>query len=101
MAAIVPERARTVVVGGGLTGLLAALRLCQAGARVTVLEAAERLGGQVHTLVEDGFLIELGAEGFATTSDVAARVCGELGLAEELMGQSTTETSLLRGDDFI
>lgn len=36
-----------VVVGGGLSGLQAALKCKQAGLRVTVLEARDRVGGKV------------------------------------------------------
>ena len=38
-----------VVIGGGLSGLAAADRLAAAGARVTLVEAGERLGGNVYT----------------------------------------------------
>lgn len=45
-----PPPPRTVaVVGGGLAGLTAAYRLASAGARVTLLDSASRLGGWVHT----------------------------------------------------
>ncbi|MGZ4380832.1 MAG: hydroxysqualene dehydroxylase HpnE [Gaiellaceae bacterium] len=43
---------RTVVVGGGLAGLAAALRLVGEGHDVTVLEARPTLGGAVQTLPE-------------------------------------------------
>ncbi len=42
--------ARVVVVGGGLAGLTAALRLAQAGMRPRVYEAQRRLGGRAFTL---------------------------------------------------
>jgi len=41
---------RSVVVGGGLAGLAAALRLAEAGHEVTLLEARPTLGGVVQTL---------------------------------------------------
>src|SRR5581483_4340296 len=51
-----PERADVVIVGGGYTGLSAALRLAKLGAKVTVLEkesigwgASSRNGGMVLT----------------------------------------------------
>jgi squalene-associated FAD-dependent desaturase len=43
---------RTVVVGGGLAGLAAALDLVDAGHEVTLLEARPTLGGAVQTLPE-------------------------------------------------
>eukprot|EP00927_Polykrikos_kofoidii_P035498 TRINITY_DN30051_c0_g1_i1.p1 TRINITY_DN30051_c0_g1~~TRINITY_DN30051_c0_g1_i1.p1 ORF type:complete len:802 (+),score=122.66 TRINITY_DN30051_c0_g1_i1:246-2651(+) len=43
-----PERAQSVVVvGGGLAGMVAALRLAEAGCRVTLLEGQPYLGGKV------------------------------------------------------
>lgn len=43
-----PKRNHTVaVIGGGLSGLTAALELAKKGCRVTVFEKEERLGGQI------------------------------------------------------
>ena len=51
-----------VVVGGGVSGLVSAARLAGAGRRVLVLEAADRLGGCIHTWrPRDDFWLELGA----------------------------------------
>jgi hypothetical protein len=49
-----------VVVGAGLAGLSAALELTAAGAEVTVLEAADEVGGRVRTDVEDGVRFDRG-----------------------------------------
>ncbi len=43
---------RTVVLGGGLAGLAAALDLADGGVQVTLVEARPVLGGAVHTLPE-------------------------------------------------
>src|SRR5919199_3044474 len=54
------EPAEVVVVGAGLAGLACARRLNGAGVAVTVLEAADRVGGRVHTDVVDGFRCDRG-----------------------------------------
>lgn len=52
---------RVIVAGAGLAGLSAARDLEEAGARVTVVEARDRVGGRVHT-IRTGFAGGLHAE---------------------------------------
>src|SRR3954452_20759990 len=51
---------RVVVVGAGLSGLSAALRLAGAGRQVTVLERADVPGGRAGLLERDGFAFDTG-----------------------------------------
>jgi monoamine oxidase len=52
-----------IIIGGGVAGLAAGLRLASKGVEVVILEARERLGGRLFTrTLEDGTPIELGAE---------------------------------------
>ncbi|MEV1202226.1 FAD-dependent oxidoreductase, partial [Microbispora rosea] len=53
-----------VVVGGGIAGLAAALHLnrADAGLRVTVLEAAPRVGGKLYASQVAGIEVDAGAE---------------------------------------
>jgi phytoene desaturase len=51
---------RAVVIGGGLGGLAAAIRLGAAGVSVTLLEAAHQLGGKAGTVVLDGVEVDTG-----------------------------------------
>jgi len=54
------ERPEVLVVGGGLAGLSCARVLAEAGRRVRVLEASDRVGGRVRTERVDGFLVDRG-----------------------------------------
>jgi len=53
-----------IIIGAGAAGLLCARELARAGNKVTVLEARNRIGGRIHTIVDDRFSlpVELGAE---------------------------------------
>lgn len=51
---------RVVVVGAGIGGLAAAIRLARGGARVTVLEQGERTGGKMGEHREAGFRWDTG-----------------------------------------
>jgi monoamine oxidase len=66
------------VVGAGLSGLVAAYRLVQAGADVVVLEARRRVGGRVWRMDAGGLPFDAGAEAI----DDAHRTI--LALADEL-----------------
>jgi protoporphyrinogen/coproporphyrinogen III oxidase len=79
-----------VVVGGGVTGLTAAYHVAQAarGVRVTVLEARDRLGGNIVTERRDGFLLDGGPDAFLRTKPHAVQLIEELGLAGQLITTS-------------
>ncbi|HEX5495046.1 MAG TPA: hydroxysqualene dehydroxylase HpnE [Mycobacteriales bacterium] len=57
-------RGHVVVVGGGLAGLAAAIRLADGGASVTLAEARPRLGGATHSFHRDGLVIDNGQHVF-------------------------------------
>ncbi|MFT4621886.1 MAG: acyl-CoA synthetase (AMP-forming)/AMP-acid ligase II [Myxococcota bacterium] len=69
-------RPEVVVIGGGLAGLITADALQRSGHQVTLLEAAESVGGQVRTLPAG----ELGAMGFGRRWRELRRVVDDLGL---------------------
>jgi len=60
-----------VIVGGGVSGLFAALKLVENGFQdVTVLEADSRFGGRVHSLPhKDGVLGEITGSYFVSIVD--------------------------------
>jgi squalene-associated FAD-dependent desaturase len=55
---------RTVVVGGGLAGIVAALDCAAAGATVTLVEVRRRLGGAAYSFERDGLQMDNGQHVF-------------------------------------
>jgi oxygen-dependent protoporphyrinogen oxidase len=74
--------ARVVAVGAGVTGLAAAHRLLRADPTldVTVLEAAEAVGGRIRTERLGDLELEAGTNAFAARKPWAVELCRELGL---------------------
>jgi len=82
------ERARTtihdgpvVIVGAGVTGLVTAQLLAEAGAEVIVVEKLDTLGGLARSFEYDGFVFDVGPHRFHSANpDVSAYV-------ERLLGE--------------
>jgi protoporphyrinogen oxidase len=72
------------VVGGGLTGLVAADRLLAAGRRVTVFEKYPEAGGLVGTFLAGGERLECYYHHLFTSDVDFVSLAGELGLAGEI-----------------
>jgi oxygen-dependent protoporphyrinogen oxidase len=53
--------------------------------RLTLLEASDRLGGNIHTDRSDGFVVEAGPDAFVVTRPQALHLCEELGLGSRLI----------------
>lgn len=56
----VPDRSDVLVVGAGVAGLHAAVRLAAAGLDVQVVESSDGVGGRMRTDVVDGFRLDRG-----------------------------------------
>ena len=79
------DPATVAVIGGGISGLVAAHRVAQRGHRVVLLEAAGRAGGKVLTEKLDGITIEAGPDSFLAREPWAVDLCKEVGLADQLV----------------
>ena len=75
---------RIVVVGAGMAGLSAALRLRRAGAQVTVFESSDRVGGRTSSESCDGYLYERGTEFYVSTYRNALALIKDMGLQADL-----------------
>ncbi len=84
----VPKNSRRVaIVGGGLSGLTAAVKLHRADPSLdlTLYESADRVGGVIHTEQVDGFTIDHGADMFATEPSGVIELCRQIALDERLI----------------
>ncbi len=78
--------AHIAVIGAGISGLAAAYRAHKSGARVTLLEASARVGGVIHTMHEQGCVLEAGPDCWASNKPAGVELVRELGLEGELIG---------------
>jgi protoporphyrinogen oxidase len=73
---------RVGIVGGGILGTTLALRLAQAGARVTLLERAPSLGGVAGTMDFDGHVVDRFYHALTPADERMLALAGELGLGD-------------------
>ena len=83
MAHPTSHEADVIIVGAGLSGMIAARKVLDAGLRPLVLEADERVGGRILTEeITPGVPIELGAQWIGDTHERMFRLAAELGVAD-------------------
>lgn len=72
------------IIGGGFTGMVAALRLAQAGAKVTLIESAGELGGLAASFEIQGEPLEKAYHHLFRTDGDILKLIHELGLEDRL-----------------
>ncbi|MFE1837537.1 protoporphyrinogen oxidase [Streptomyces sviceus] len=85
---------QVVVIGAGIAGLAAAHRLTRRGARVTVLEASDRVGGKLLPGEIAGARVDFGAESMLARRPEAVALAREVGLDERLQPPATATASI-------
>lgn len=87
----------TVIVGAGIAGLTAAWQLILSGqdpASVTVVEAADRVGGKLARAEVAGHVVDVGAESMLAVRPEAPALIREIGLGDALTSPATTSASV-------
>ena len=87
---------RIAIIGGGVSGLSAALELQKAqvaGAPLeyALFESSPRLGGSLLTERVEGCVVEGGPDSFLTEKPWAAMLCNELGIGDQIIGSNDAE----------
>lgn len=77
------------VIGGGIAGLCCALRLARGGARVTLFEAGDQLGGLGSAFTFQGFAVERFYHCMLPSDAHLLPLLGEIGLAAEVYWRAT------------
>jgi protoporphyrinogen oxidase len=85
----VPAR-HVAVVGGGISGLVAAYRLARAGTRVTLFEAAESVGGLGGQFDHDGTWYDKYYHVILPTDEHLIDLARELGLGDSMYWEETS-----------
>jgi monoamine oxidase len=79
-----------VIIGAGAAGLMCARELSKDGRKVVVLEARSRIGGRIHTVMDEKFPlpVELGAE----------YIHGDLPVTKRLLKEAGVDYYKIKGD---
>jgi len=87
-----PSTPRVAILGGGLSGLATAthLHLADPSLSVRLFEARSRVGGVIYTEVVDDFVIDHGADMFATQPLGAMELVRAIGLEDRLIEPEPT-----------
>ena len=86
---------QVTVVGGGLSGITAALECARAGASVTVLESRGRLGGAAYSFARSGIRVDNGQHVFLRCCTAYRELLDDIGATEMVTLQPRLEIPVL------
>ena len=87
-----------VVVGGGVSGLIAARELASAGLSVELIEASDKCGGSIQGHTLGGIRIDIGAEAYSILRPEVTQLVTELGLSDYVVTPFTQGAHLILGE---
>lgn len=73
----------TIILGGGISGLVAAYSQHKKGKNILLLEASNRLGGVIQTITKDGYRLEQGPNSILTNAELS-QLIEDLGISEKV-----------------
>jgi squalene-associated FAD-dependent desaturase len=91
------SKRHVVVVGGGLAGITAAIRLRDAGVAVTLLESRPRLGGAASSYARAGMMIDNGQHVFLRCCSSYQGLLARLGVTGQVAIQDRFDVTVLSG----
>lgn len=94
---VTPQQPSVIVVGAGVAGLTAARELVLLGHEVRVIEAADRVGGQLEGASLDGLTVDLGVDRFAPTEQLREQL-DRLGLTDRVIAAEPGRVGLRTGE---
>jgi oxygen-dependent protoporphyrinogen oxidase len=89
------RRFDVVIVGGGISGLVAAREAAQLGKSVCLIEASDRFGGAIQGLTLGGLSVDVGAEAFAIARPETLDLINELGLGDHVIAPRRSDSRLV------
>lgn len=104
MTSVTEEKKKVAIIGGGIAGLTAAFYLQKIihdkklPLEIKLIEASQRLGGKMQTVIRDGFTIERGPDSFLARKTSMIRLAKEVGMEEQLVSNSTGTSYVLVND---
>lgn len=105
MMKVTLNKRKVVIVGGGITGLTTAFYLQQYAKErhlpldIKLIESSLRVGGKIHTLRKNGFIIERGPESFFDTCSSVRKLAKELNIEHELIQNNDGRTYIAVGNN--
>ena len=86
----------SAVIGGGISGITAALELSKAGDRVHLFEKAAQFGGKIAETEVNGITIPTGPDNFLARRTEVFELASELGLDDRLISPSAGSARIYR-----